>query len=150
MVRRWGGSLVLYTLRSSGAQGFTLLRFYRHIAPLERKIAQLPGRETCSDTKNNQFSITSSLRYSILSLRLSDFALNVSALGIRTSNLRYNTMGSLQPPYQLSPKVIIPLSKGGTDHPENLQLLCSSCNRIKGNQTQEAFITILKERELRR
>ena len=45
---------------------------------------------------------------------------------------------------------IVPLSKGGTDHPENLQLLCSSCNRIKGNQTQEAFITILKERELRR
>ena len=31
----------------------------------------------------------STLRYSILSLRLSDFALNGSALGIRTSNLDY-------------------------------------------------------------
>ena len=26
-----------FTLRSSGAQGLTLLPFYRHIAPLERK-----------------------------------------------------------------------------------------------------------------
>lgn len=29
---------------------------------------------------------------------------------------------------------IVPLSKGGTDHIENLQLLCGSCNRIKGNR----------------
>ncbi|MCY4145376.1 MAG: DNA methyltransferase [Chloroflexi bacterium] len=32
---------------------------------------------------------------------------------------------------------IIPRSKGGTDHSENLQLLCGSCNRIKGNRGME-------------
>jgi len=32
---------------------------------------------------------------------------------------------------------IIPRSKGGTDHVENLQLLCGSCNRIKGNRGME-------------
>ena len=32
---------------------------------------------------------------------------------------------------------IIPRSKGGTDHVGNLQLLCGSCNRIKGNRGME-------------
>ncbi len=32
---------------------------------------------------------------------------------------------------------IIAKSKGGTDHIENLQLLCGSCNRIKGNRGME-------------
>jgi len=30
---------------------------------------------------------------------------------------------------------IMPRSRGGTDHPENLQLLCSGCNRSKGGRT---------------
>ncbi len=30
---------------------------------------------------------------------------------------------------------ILPRSRGGTDHVENLQLLCSHCNRSKGNRT---------------
>lgn len=30
---------------------------------------------------------------------------------------------------------ILPRSRGGTDHPDNLQLLCSGCNRSKGNKT---------------
>ena len=30
---------------------------------------------------------------------------------------------------------ILPRSKGGTDHPGNLQLLCSGCNRSKGGKT---------------
>ena len=29
----------------------------------------------------------------------------------------------------------LPLSKGGTDHPDNLQLLCSGCNRSKGGRS---------------
>ena len=30
---------------------------------------------------------------------------------------------------------MLPRSRGGTDHPDNLQLLCSGCNRSKGNKT---------------
>ena len=30
---------------------------------------------------------------------------------------------------------ILPRSKGGTDHADNLQLLCSGCNRSKGGRT---------------
>ena len=32
---------------------------------------------------------------------------------------------------------VIPQSRGGTDHLENLQLLCPSCNRIKGDRPME-------------
>ena len=32
---------------------------------------------------------------------------------------------------------VVPQSRGGTDHLENLQLLCSSCNRIKGDRPIE-------------
>ena len=40
---------------------------------------------------------------------------------------------------------IIPQSRGGTDHLENLQLLCPSCNRIKGNRPQEYLSARLAE-----
>jgi len=40
---------------------------------------------------------------------------------------------------------IVPRSKGGTDHKENLQLLCGACNSTKGNGTQPELITVLKE-----
>jgi site-specific DNA-methyltransferase (adenine-specific) len=39
----------------------------------------------------------------------------------------------------------IPRSRGGTDHPENLQLLCPHCNRIKGDRPQEYLMAQLKE-----
>ena len=39
----------------------------------------------------------------------------------------------------------IPRSRGGTDHLDNLQLLCPSCNRIKGDRPQEYLFARLKE-----
>ena len=39
----------------------------------------------------------------------------------------------------------VPRSRGGTDHLDNLQLLCSSCNRIKGDRPQEYLIARLRE-----
>lgn len=41
---------------------------------------------------------------------------------------------------------IIARSVGGTDHIDNLQLLCGNCNRIKGNRGQEYLIAKLAER----
>ena len=40
---------------------------------------------------------------------------------------------------------IVPQSRGGTDHPDNLQLLCSHCNRVKGNRPQEYLVARLRE-----
>ena len=39
---------------------------------------------------------------------------------------------------------IIPQSKGGTDHEDNLQLLCGACNSTKGNGTQAELKARLK------
>ena len=40
---------------------------------------------------------------------------------------------------------IVPQSKGGTDHLENLQLLCGACNSLKGDRPQEYLMARLKE-----
>ena len=41
---------------------------------------------------------------------------------------------------------IVPQSKGGTDHIDNLQLLCGACNSLKGNRDQARFLADLKTR----
>ena len=40
---------------------------------------------------------------------------------------------------------MVPRSRGGTDHLDNLQLLCSSCNRIKGDRPMEYLMAQLRE-----
>ena len=40
---------------------------------------------------------------------------------------------------------IVPVSRGGTDHIDNLQLLCGHCNRVKGDRTQAYLIARLTE-----
>ena len=40
---------------------------------------------------------------------------------------------------------IIPQSKGGTDHKDNLQLLCNFCNSLKGMKTQQELMVKLQE-----
>ena len=44
---------------------------------------------------------------------------------------------------------VVPQSRGGSDHIENLQLLCGACNSRKGTQSQEAFIVKLRTEGLR-
>ena len=43
---------------------------------------------------------------------------------------------------------IIARSQGGTDHIENLQLLCGHCNKVKGNRGQEYLIAKLEGRRI--
>ena len=44
---------------------------------------------------------------------------------------------------------IVAKSKGGTDHIDNLQLLCGACNSMKGTKTQEEFLAELKRQGIR-
>ena len=44
---------------------------------------------------------------------------------------------------------VVPQSKAGSDHLDNLQLLCAACNSMKGARSQEAFIAKLKTEGLR-
>ena len=44
---------------------------------------------------------------------------------------------------------ILAKSKGGTDHIDNLQLLCGACNSMKGSRSQEEFIARLRREGLR-
>lgn len=44
---------------------------------------------------------------------------------------------------------IVPQSRGGSDHPENLQLLCGACNSKKGDRPMEALIATLTAEGIR-
>lgn len=44
---------------------------------------------------------------------------------------------------------VVPRSRGGTDHLGNLQLLCSHCNRVKGDRPQEYLIAELTREGIR-
>ena len=41
---------------------------------------------------------------------------------------------------------VVPSSQGGTDHLENLQLLCGACNSLKGDRSQAYLLSVLRER----
>ena len=45
----------------------------------------------------------------------------------------------------IGPIAIISKSKGGSDHPDNLQLLCNACNSTKGSRTQAELIAALRQ-----
>lgn len=53
------------------------------------------------------------------------------------------------PPGMFDIDHIVPQAKGGTDHLDNLQLLCTRCHRLKGTKSQPEFIAILKREGLR-
>ena len=40
-----------------------------------------------------------------------------------------------------------PLSRGGTDHPDNLQATCFECNEEKGNKTDAEYRRWLEEQD---
>ena len=44
---------------------------------------------------------------------------------------------------------VIPQAKGGSDHLDNLQLLCGACNCTKGTDPQEQLIVRLVEQGIR-
>ena len=41
---------------------------------------------------------------------------------------------------------VVPQSKGGSDHLDNLQLLCGACNSVKGNRDHAVLLAALRER----
>ena len=44
---------------------------------------------------------------------------------------------------------IVPRSKGGADHLDNLQLLCGACNSMKGDRSQPEFFARLVREGIR-
>lgn len=44
---------------------------------------------------------------------------------------------------------IVPHSRGGTDTPDNLRILCRRCNQSRGNRTAPKLATVMKARPLK-
>ena len=40
---------------------------------------------------------------------------------------------------------VVPQSRGGTNHWDNLQLLCGACNSLKGTKSQEEFLADIRK-----
>ena len=59
-----------------------------------------------------------------------------------------NGCGHHYVPQMLEVDRIVPRHKGGTDHTENLQLLCPMCNRLKGKGSHEELMAKLKRKGL--
>ena len=59
--------------------------------------------------------------------------------GLRTHTLEANLL------YPLSPTLehVIPLTSGGTDHPDNLVIACHRCNTLRGAQEIESFLRLM-------
>ena len=60
---------------------------------------------------------------------------------------RCNACGEDFKPWNLEIDHIIPVAKGGGDYYENYQLLCGSCNRIKGDRPMEYLRLKIETRE---
>lgn len=53
-------------------------------------------------------------------------------------------------PWQIEADHIYPYSKGGTSDEDNCQILCSGCNRKKGNQNPETFMKNLEQKGIKK
>jgi site-specific DNA-methyltransferase (adenine-specific) len=60
---------------------------------------------------------------------------------------RCNSCGEAFQIWNLEIDHLIPKSKGGGDYYENYQLLCGSCNRIKGDRPMEYLRMKIETRE---
>jgi len=63
----------------------------------------------------------------------------------RDDRRRCNGCRSEFPFRNLTVDHIIPESRGGTEHIENLQLLCGHCNSVKDDRPQEYLVARLRE-----
>lgn len=79
-----------------------------------------------------------SLRCVKCGLKGNYFRLERHALGSRKNNFHFNLYASNNGHEILMTKDhIIPKSKGGTNHIDNLQTMCTHCNRRKDNKVEE-------------
>ena len=66
-------------------------------------------------------------------------------IGVRLVGVHLSKATSLEEGWNLTIDRVIPQSRGGTDHLENLQLLCGACNSLKGDRPQEYLVARLAE-----